>query len=52
MGLLSELPLELEYPQARRDESVVDNYHGSLITDPYRWYKALNLKIANILDTI
>lgn len=26
-----------QYPEARRDESVVDNYFGTEIKDPYRW---------------
>ncbi|MFS7993971.1 putative prolyl oligopeptidase [Helianthus anomalus] len=27
----------LRYPVARRDDYVVDNYHGVPISDPYRW---------------
>jgi len=27
----------IEYPKARRDDSVVENYHGQEIKDPYRW---------------
>ncbi|XVF35882.1 hypothetical protein REPUB_Repub19eG0009500 [Reevesia pubescens] len=37
MGSLSAFKEPLNYPNARRDESVVDDYHGEKISDPFRW---------------
>ncbi|KAK6474583.1 prolyl endopeptidase-like isoform X2 [Huso huso] len=29
--------MEFKYPEARRDENKIDNYHGTEIPDPYAW---------------
>lgn len=29
--------MTISYPEVRRDESVVDNYFGTEVKDPYRW---------------
>jgi len=36
MSCTSPQPSGLEYPETRKD-STADNYHGTLVADPYRW---------------
>lgn len=39
-ALLASAPAlaqRLEIPETRRDTTVVDDYHGTLVPDPYRW---------------
>jgi prolyl oligopeptidase len=30
-------PIEVKYPEARKDTTVHDNYFGTIVNDPYRW---------------
>ena len=34
----------LPYPDTRRDTTVVDDYHGTRVADPYRWLEDDNSK--------
>lgn len=37
MGSLAEVSEQLEYPSVKRDNSIVEDYHGVPVADPYRW---------------
>ncbi len=30
-------PIKVQYPQTRQDTTVIDDYFGTLVPDPYRW---------------
>lgn len=32
-----EIVCQFTYPVVRRDESIIDDFHGTKVTDPYRW---------------
>lgn len=34
---ISFQPIPVKYPHSRKDTTIIDNYHGKEIADPYRW---------------
>ncbi len=36
--------IEVEYPEVRKDETVIDNYFGTKVADPFRWLEDDNSK--------
>lgn len=36
-SLVSFKPIDVKYPETKKDTTVIDNYFGTAVADPYRW---------------
>ncbi|KAI5083351.1 hypothetical protein GOP47_0003094 [Adiantum capillus-veneris] len=44
MGSLAEVSEQLVYPFVKRNDSVVEDYHGVSIVDPYHWLENVDVE--------